>query len=191
MFNFFEQPWTLIGSAILVLFGVLTFRSVWPEKCRWWQWLLPIFVASVAFGLDVLVKTDPEKINTVIKTVMKAVEQEDCNAIEAIIADNYYDSYHTTKDHLIADCRKYLAQNQVKKNKKTGILIKLSPPNATVNLFAVTTLDENSQISQRYKSFFLIKAEIRLRKQSNKNWLISRIEIPEIDRQPVNWRQIR
>jgi hypothetical protein len=191
MFNFFEQPWTLLGSAILVLFGVLTFRSVWPEKRHWWQWLLPVFVAIAALALDILVKTDLEKINAVIKIGMKAVEQEDYNVIEAIIADNYYDSYHNSKQHLIEDCRKYLSQNQVKKNKKRGILITLSPPNATVNLFAVTTLDENSQIAQRYKSFFLIKAEIRLRKQSNKNWLISRIEIPEIDRQPFNWRQIR
>lgn len=191
MFNFFEQPWTLVGAAILVLLGVLTFRSVWPEKRHWWQWLLPVFVAIAALALDILVKTDLEKISAVIKIGMKAVEQEDCNAIEAIIADNYYDSYHDTKEHLIVDCRKYLSQNQVKKNRKTGILIKLSPPNATVNLFGMTTLDENSLISQRYKSFFLIKAEIRLQKQLNKNWLISRIEILEIDRQPVNWRQIR
>jgi hypothetical protein len=191
MFNFFEQPWTLIGAAILVLFGVLTFRSVWSEKKHWWQWLLPVFVVTIAFGLDVLVKTDLEKINSVIKIGMKAVQQEDCKAIENIIADNYYDSYHKTKEALIADCRKYLAQNQIKKNKKTGVLIKLSPPNATVNLFAATTLEENSQISKRYKSFFLVKAEISLRKQSNKNWLISRIEIPEIDRQPVNWSYIK
>ena len=191
MFNFFEQPWTLTGAAIIVLFVVLTFRSVWPEKNRWWQWLLPVLVVTTAFGLDALVKTDLEKINAVIKTGMKAIEQEDCNTIEAIIADNYYDSYHNTKEHLITDFKKYLTQNQVKKNKRTGILIKLSPPNATVNLFGVTMLDENSQISQRYKSFFLIKAEIRLRQQSNKNWLISRIEIQEVDRQPINWSYIR
>ena len=121
MFDFFEQPWTLTGVAILVLFGVLTFRSVWPEKNHWWQWLLPVFVASIAFGLDALVKTDLEKVNAVIKVTMKAVQQKDINAIEAVIADNYYDSYHNNKEHLIADCRKYLSQNPVKKIKKTSI----------------------------------------------------------------------
>jgi hypothetical protein len=191
MFDFFEQPWTLTGAAILVLFGVFTFRSVWPEKRHWWQWLLPIFVISIAFGLDALVKTDMEKVNTVIKVAMKAVQEKDFNAIEAVIADNYYDTYHNSKEHLMADCRQYLSRNPVKKNKKTGILVKLSPPNATVHLFTVTTLDESSPISQRYKSFFFVKVEVRLRKQSNKNWLISRIEIAEIDRQPAGWRYIR
>jgi hypothetical protein len=191
MFDFFEQPWTLIGAAILVLFAVLTFRSVCPEKRHWWQWLLPVFVTVAAIGLDVAVKTDLEKINAVIKTGLKALQNEDSNAVEAIIADNYYDSYHNNKEQLMADCRKYISQNQIKKGKKTGILINVSPPNATANLFAVITLDENSRISRNYKSFFFIKADIRLQKQPNKNWLISRIEIPEVDKQPVSWGQIR
>ena len=50
MFNFFEQPWTLLGMSILVLFGVLTFRSVWAEKRKWWQWLLPVVLAGAAFA---------------------------------------------------------------------------------------------------------------------------------------------
>ncbi len=68
MFDFFEQPYTLIGATVLFLFGVLTFRSVLPEKSRWWQLLLPVFVAVAAFGLDTLVQTDLEKINSVIST---------------------------------------------------------------------------------------------------------------------------
>ncbi|UCE47264.1 MAG: hypothetical protein JSW47_16875, partial [Phycisphaerales bacterium] len=63
MFDFFEQPYTLIGGAVLVLFGVLTFRSVLPEKRRWWQWLLPMVLAGSAFGLDAMVQTDSEQIN--------------------------------------------------------------------------------------------------------------------------------
>ena len=60
MFDFFEQPYTLIGAAVLVLFGVLTFRSIWDRKRHWWQWLLPLVVAGAAFVLDFLGVTDLE-----------------------------------------------------------------------------------------------------------------------------------
>jgi len=79
MLDIFEQPWTLVGTAVLVLFGMLTFRSFFPEKRRWWQLLVPVFLTVAAFGADMLVQTDTEKINAVINTTIKAVQQEDCS----------------------------------------------------------------------------------------------------------------
>ena len=194
MFNFFEQPWTLVGAAVLILFGILTFRSVLPEKKHWWQLLLPILIAVAAFGLDVLVQTDLEKINSVISTVIKAVQEEDCNAIEDIIAKNYRDSYHNTKRDLIRHCRNRLSQLPqplVEKNKKRACLLQLSPTNATATLFMLTTFDKNSAISVNYKSFLFSKIELRLQKQQDKTWLINRAEILELDRQPAKWNDIR
>ena len=191
MFNFFEQPYTLIGAAVLVFFGMLTFRSVIPEKRRWWQLLLPLFVAAAAFGLDMLVQTDLEKINSVINTVIKAVEEEDCNAIEAIIAEEYRDSYHNTKRHLLIHCRRRLTPSLIEKNKKNASLVELSPPNAIATLFMLTTFDKNSSISVNYKSFLFSKIEFRLQKQHDKTWLINRVEILELDRQPAKWNDLR
>ena len=191
MFDFFEQPYTLIGAAVLLLFGVLTFRSVVPEKRHWWQLLLPVFVAVAAFGLDLLVQTDLEKINSVISTVIKAVEEEDCNAIEAIIAENYQDSFHDKKRHLLTHCRQRLTPSLIEKNKKTASLVELSPPNAIATLFMRTTFDKNSSISVDYKSFLFSKIELHFRKQQDKTWLINRAEILELDRQPANWGHIR
>jgi len=191
MFDFFEQPYTLIGAAVLVLFGMLTFRSVLPEKRRWWQLLVPVLVVAGAFGLDFAVRTDLEKINAVINTGMKAVEEENLIAIEAIIAEDYRDSYHNTKRDLMSHCRSRLSQPLVKKNKKRACLVQLSPPKAIATLFTLITFDKSSDISQSYKSFFLTKVELHLQKQSDKNWLINRVEVLELDRQPVNWRSIR
>ena len=50
MFNFFEQPWTLFIIAAAILYAVFRFRSISPEKYRWWQWLIPVFIAVSAFG---------------------------------------------------------------------------------------------------------------------------------------------
>ena len=191
MFDIFEQPWTLVGAAVLVLFSMLTLRSFFPEKRRWWQLLIPVFLTLAAFGLDMLVQTNLEKINSVIKAAIKAVQQEDCSAIEAVIANNYSDSYHSTKKQLLDHCRRELSKPLVEKGKKTGLLIKISDSNAKAILFAKIIFDKGSYISQNYKSFLLVKARLSLRKQPDKRWLISRIEILELDRQPTNWNHIR
>jgi hypothetical protein len=191
MFDIFEQPWTLVGAAVLVLFGMLTFRSFSPEKRRWWQLFVPVLLTVAAFGTDLLVQTDREKINSVINTTIRALQQEDFSAIEAAIAENYSDSYHGTKEQLMDHCRRELPQALVNKCKKTGLLMEISDPNATAVLFAMIVFDKNSYISQNYKSFLLVKARLSFRKQTGKKWLISRIEILEIDKQPTSWGHIR
>ena len=153
--------------------------------------MLPVFVAVAGFALDTLVQTDLEKINSVINTVVKAVEEEDCNAIEAIIAENYQDSFHDTKIHLMRHCKQRLTPSLVVKNKKTASLVEISPPNATATLFMLTTFNKNSSISVDYKSVLFLKIELRLQKQHDKTWLINRAEILELDRQPAKWNNLR
>ncbi len=191
MFNFFEQPYTLIGAAVLVLFAMLTFRSVLPEKRRWWQLLVPALVVAAAFGLDLAVRTDLEKINAVIKTGIKAVEEENLVAIEAIIAEDYHDSYHNTKRDLMRHCRTRLSEPLVEKNKKRACLVQLSPPNATATLFATIFFEKDSYISVNYKAWLMVEVRLDFQEQPDKTWLINRIEILELDRQPTNWSQIR
>ena len=191
MFNFFEQPWTLTVVAVIVLFVLFQFRSIFPEKRRWWQLLLPVFLIVLAFGLDFFVKTDLEKINAVVKTGIRAVEQENCDAIDGIIADNYSDSYHDTKASLMIDCRNELARSPVERNKKASLFIEITPPLATADLTVWTRFSEAGFIAQTYKALFLIEVKIHLQKQPNKKWLINRVEIIEIDKQSVSWRQVR
>lgn len=194
MLDIFEKPWTLVGVAILVLFGMLTFRSIFPEKRRRWQLLLPLFLAVSAFGLDFAVKTDLEKVKAVIKTGIKAVEQENCNAIETIIADNYSDSYHNTKASLIIHCRNELARSPVEKITKTDLQIEMSPSqvrqNCRITLTALVKFDKNSFVAQNYKPYVFIKVNLFLQKQPDKRWVIYSVELLELDKQPVNWRQI-
>ena len=53
------------------------------------------------------------------------------------------------------------------------------------------TFDKNSYVSQNYKSFLMTKSKLTLQKQPDARWLISRVEVLELDRQPVNWGHIR
>jgi len=191
MFDVFEQPWTLLGAAVLVLFGMLTFRSVFPEKRQWWQLAVPFIVAASAFAIDVATQTDLEKIHALLKKGMKAVEQGNLDALAAIISADYYDSFHKSKQELMAHAWREIEQSGVQKVKKNSVLIQVSPPQATVNLIVVVKFEQNSYIAQNYKRWLLIKLRVNLQKQPDKNWLVNRAEVLEVDKQPVQWREVR
>ncbi len=177
--------------AILVLPVVLMLRRIFPEKRYWGQWLLPAFLTVAAFGFDLLVKTDLEKINAVINTAVKAVEEENPDAIEAIISDNYRDSYHNTKRDLMYHCRAKLSEPLVEKNKKRPPIIEISSPKATVTLTVTIHFDKQSSVYQDIQRLIQTKSKINLQKQQDGRWLINRVEILEINMQRVSWRDIR
>jgi len=192
MSNIFQQPWTLFIVAVFLLLGIITFRRILPERRRWWQLLLPLLVAVAAFGLDFLVQTDLERIRAVIKTGSQAVRDKDFDSITAIISDNYRDSYHHTKEDLLTHGRIQLSQSTVAQIKKVGLIIEeLLAPQATAVLTVLLRFTEDSRVAQAYKAILLVKIRINFEKQPDKKWLISRIELLEIDRQPVRWRQVR
>ena len=192
MFDFFEQPYTLVGAGVLVLFGLLTFRSVFPEKRRFWQWLFPIVLVGAAFGLDALVQTATEQINATIEAGLRGIEAEDLGAIGQVISDSYSDSLHSTKERLLFYCRQALSQSPVVKAKIKGLkLMDLSQAHATAMVFTQMTFDKNSYVAENYKPSLLIKTRLNVKKQPGVGWLISRVELEGLDGQSVNWRQIR
>ena len=191
MFNIFEKPWGLLLAAIIVLIAILMVRTIWPGKRHWWQWLLPAFLVAVAFGLDFLVQTDTEKINAVINTAVKAIEEENCDAIEAIISDNYRDSYHKTKRDLMYHCRLRLSKPLVERNIKRIVAIEISAAKATAVFTVRIIFDKRSYVYQQYKREMFIKIKLDLQKEQDNRWLISRAEILAIDRLPAKWQYIR
>jgi hypothetical protein len=188
MFNIFEQPWTLLGASVLVLFGVLTYRSVWDNK-HWWQFLLPVFCASLAFGLDNLVQTDREKIQVVLNTGLQAVVARDIGKIDTLIADDYSDSFHKTKADLLAHCQSQLSPASIIKAKQRAALIELSSSRAKVTFFVLLTFDKNSDITQGLISILQVKTVINLQKQPDSKWLIEQIEVAEVGGNPISWQQ--
>jgi len=188
MWNIFEQPWTLLGAAVIVLLGVLTFRSVWYEKRAWWQWLLPAGVAVLGFGLDLAVATDLEKIDGMIKTAMRAAEQEDITTLNRLIADDYSDSFHKDKQALLDQCRARLVPPAVERVKKIGTAFLITPPRAMVTLTVSVRLEQGSYWVRTYGlSAALVKAQFWLDKQTDGKWLVSRIEIEEVNKVPASW----
>jgi hypothetical protein len=191
MVNFFEQPWTLLVAAIIVLFFMLIWRRVAPGKQRWWQLAVPLLIAATGFSLDVLVATDAEKIRMVIKAAVKAVEEENPDAIEPLISTDYRDSYHNSKSSLIQHGRRRLSKPLVEENIARIIELDLHPPSAKVILTIRVVLDKQSDAYQSFTNQMFTKLEVNLQKSKDSNWLISRAEILEINRQPAKWDYIR
>ncbi|MHC4621327.1 MAG: hypothetical protein ACYTEQ_26590 [Planctomycetota bacterium] len=178
----------LLIAAIVILLALPALQPFLLRNRRWWLWLLPPCLALLAFGCDWLVKTDLEKINALIKTAMKAVEEENCDAVAALIAPDYIDSYHNTKESLISHCRRRLSEPVVDKNTRMGLKIELSPPGATATLAVLTTFDPKGYVHRDFLvPSLLTKVELTLQKQPNKEWLIAGAEILEIN----HWRNIR
>ncbi len=191
MFNFFEQPWTLLGAAVLVLFGILTYRSVIPENRRWWQLLIPVLIAAAAFGIDALVTTDKEQITAVLDKGIQAVEDENFNAVESFLSDDYRDSSHASKQQLIDHAQRQLNMNMVEKSKRTNTLITLSGNKANVVLFMRIVLSKSSSVSQIYNvPLVQLKAEVNFIKQNSK-WLINNIELRSVNSVSAQWSDIR
>jgi hypothetical protein len=186
----FEQPWPMLITAGFVFLLVVIIRSIFPEKRRDWQWLVPLLLAAAAFGLDYLVETDLEKINAVIDIGVKAVQEENPAAIKAIIAENYSDSYHKTKDALMHHCRVKLAEPLIEKNIKRIQAVEVSPPTATAVFTVRMLFDKRSRVYQSFKQQLHVKAKVNLQKQSDGRWLITRSEILELDLRPVNWKDV-
>jgi hypothetical protein len=191
MWNIFEQPWTLLTAAIIILLVMLIIRSILPEKKHLWQLLLPVLLAASAFALDLLIQTDLEKINALINAGVKAVEQENPDAIEPIISDNYHDSFHNTKNDLMNYCRRRLSEPLVEKNIKRIVTIDIQEKLATAVFTVRIVFDQRSYIYQSYKPIILTKLKLDLQKEPDNNWRITQAELLEIDMQPVNWQDIQ
>ncbi|MBN1360461.1 MAG: hypothetical protein JW993_07710 [Sedimentisphaerales bacterium] len=190
MFDIFEQPWTLLGAAVLVLLGILTFRSVCPEKRRFWQLVVPIAIAGAGFGLDLLVTTDLEKIHSVIRMAIGAAENEDCAAIERLLDSNYDDGFHHSRADLMAHCRRELNEPTLMQVKKRGDTVELSGSEATAELTVRARFEDSSRIAREVKRAMLISVELHLTKQPDGSWLIDSVEPLEVDTILVSWRGI-
>jgi hypothetical protein len=193
MFNVFEKPWGLLTLAVVVLLILLMVRRILPEKHRWWQLLLPALLAVAAFGLDRLVQTDLEKINAVIDIAVKAAEQENPDALEPIISEDYSDQYHETKKALILHFGRTFSEPLIEKNIKRILQIELSPSKTTAEAtFTVRVVfDKRSYVYQQtYKQIMLAKVKVHLQKEQDK-WLINQADLLELDRQPFDWQHVR
>ncbi|MHC4640146.1 MAG: hypothetical protein ACYS32_00775 [Planctomycetota bacterium] len=178
-----------LGIAALLTFQIIHIIATY-EQHRW-QWFLPLALAAAAFGLDFVVRTDLERINTLIKTVRKATEEEDFGAIASLISEDYSDSFHNGKDDLMNHCRRLMSEPLVEKTTKMSLDVSISSPKAEATLVAIINFEKQSWVYREYRPFVGFKIRLDLQKEGDKRWLIHRTEVLEIGGHPFKWRDIR
>ncbi len=188
MANICESPWPLLIVAMASLVTILLLHIVLPAKKRLWHLLLPIAIALAAFAVDHFIKTDNEKIYYTINKAVKAVETENINILSTTIDRNYKDSFHKNRDGLISHAQNILSQPIIKNIYWSMIPIDIKTEKSTASIFARVVFEPDFQ---QYSRMMLVKANMSLKKQKNSNWLIEKIEITEINKQPFRWNSIK
>jgi predicted amidohydrolase len=146
-------------------------------------------IAASAFAVDFLVKTDAEKVRTVLRAAAKAVEKEDVEAMKQFFSDGYRDSFHPSRESLLNNCRFWLTQQVIEKNVLRIVSLKVEPPNAEAVFTVRVVFDPKGPVFE-YRKLMVFKLRADFRKEGGA-WYFGRVEVLEIDFQPAGWQQIQ
>jgi hypothetical protein len=184
--NIFEQPWLLLAIGIIMFVAVFVLRDLLPPRYKWLFLFLPVIIIGLAFAIDYLVQTDNEKVRTVVSKIVKAAEQENVDAIDKLISGDYQDSFHGSKQSLMRHCRARLAEPIIEKNVLRFVSVKINNPGATA-VFTVRVVFEPRGPVSGFAKEMLFKMQADLKKTGS-NWLITKMEVLEINLQPASWQ---
>ena len=190
MFNIFEKPWALLIVAIVVLLVIYIIRAFKTDKRQWWHLFIPIMIAISAFATDIIVETDQENINNVIKSCIEASRNEDADTIDTFIASDYHDSQHLSKQVMMIFCRAIFSEPAVERFVKLNQSTELSSSNATVLIKGFLFFEKESRFYKELKPAMAVKLELGFKKYPDDKWLINRVELLEIDNQTFDWNSL-
>lgn len=190
MWNVFEYPFVGIGIAFLSMVMLWLYRAFRPDKKRKWHFAVPFIIIALAFGLCFLVQTDREKILTAFNIGIKSFQQQNVEPIRQIIADDYSDAAHGSKELIVAYCQAMFEVAPVEKVTTFSRQIQIEPTTATFTMESMVKFTEESEMARMGKDFLIVKARLHFKKTPQKKWLLTSSEILELDRKSVNWNQL-
>jgi len=190
MWNMFEQPWLFaaIGFGLFLLIGTL--RSVYPERIKVWVWVVPVLAVAAGIGIDYGVKTDHEKVLITLEQLLHSAQEHDVPAIDRLVAPDYWDSYHNSKSRLISHIESRFSRPVFEKIKKLSLHVdSMENGMATAALTTTIVFHPESSVAQIVGKSLIARLEFEVSRQSNGQWLLHNMELLEVNRQPINWRQ--
>lgn len=188
--NVFEYPFVGIGIAAIVTLGLWIYETFRPERKKIWHLFIPASIVIFSVALSYFVQTDNEKILAAVDKGIKAFKDKNIEPIREIVADDYSDMLHSSKEYIIAYCQALFETAAIDKVTFFSRKMDIENTKATFTFEAMVKFAENSRIALMGKPFLIVKAKLYFRKTADKKWLITSSEILELDRNPVDWRQI-
>jgi len=188
MYNIFQQPWLLLALSFVLLVIVYIIRTSFPEKQKSWHLILPVLIIVLALGLDYLVKTDHEKVQTTLEDIVTATLNRDVNTIDKLIAEDYSDRHHPNKQSIMELCKIVVKIHNIKSMTITSQDITVEGKKANAEMLVRLRMhDSNSAIPAPEWNY--AKVKLFLNKQPDKSWQIKSTELVEVNKQPVSWKR--
>ncbi len=189
MFNFTNQPWTLLIIGLLIAVIVFMYRDYLKPRIKLILFLAALGVITAGFGIDHFFVSDKEQIKNVILTASKAVENEDVQTFAETISDDYRDSRHTTKQQILRYFNWRLNKPLIKKNITRIRPFEVNSDQATVFFTVRVLFEEESWVYRDYMQQIPFGLEVELEKENGK-WRIISAELKTMNLQPAQWESI-
>ena len=190
MLNIFENAWLFLSIAVVAVCAVWVVRVFSRDKFGVFYYFVPILIVLLGLGIDFFVKTDLEIINSNLKKLVKAAQNEDCDSIGALLVEDYKDSLHSNKELFIDHCKTVLVAPLIETNVLRILSIQSKSETVEVE-FTVNVFFDKDSYAAEYKPIMFVKTSVELKKYAKNQWLINRIELLELDKQPAKWRHIK
>lgn len=188
MYNIFQQPWLLLAVSFVLLVVVYIIRTSYPEKQKTWHLMIPVFTIILAFGLDYLVKTDHEKVKTVLEDIVTATMNRDLNTIDKLMAEDYSDRYHPTKQSIMGICKIVVKLHNIKSMTITSHDIAVEGQKANAEMLVRLRMDASSTAIPA-PEWNYAKVKLILNKKSDQSWQIKSTQLVEVNKNPVSWKR--
>ncbi|MBU2457322.1 MAG: hypothetical protein KKE31_01635 [Planctomycetes bacterium] len=171
MWNIFEYPFTGIAAAIVSMIAIWLFRILKPDKKHWWQMLVPAVIIVSSFAIAFFVQTDREKILGAVNKGIKAFEERKIEPIREIIADDYFDAVHSSKEYIIAYCQALFETAMIDRVTFISRKTEIENNQAVFTTEAFVKFAEESEIAKMGKPFLIVKARFYFKKTPDKSGL--------------------
>lgn len=191
MFNVFEYPFVGIGFAAVSMIGLWLYGALRPDKKRKWHFAVPFVIAILAFAIAFFVQTDREKVLGAVNKGIEAFKLQKIEPIRGIIADDYSDAAHSSKEFILAYCQALFQTATVEKVTTFSRSTEINGTKAVFTTEALVKFTEDSEIARMGKTFLIVKARFYFKKTPERKWVICSSEILELDRKVVDWGEIK
>jgi hypothetical protein len=190
MWNIFEQPWAGLAAAVILLNIMAVVRWFVPLE-RKWLFLPPVAVALLALGLCYLVDTDRELVERVMSKAIDGVRQQKPDVIAGLVAPDYSDSRHHSRDALIGAWKQWMGRFAFDHVGTSDVVYDISRGSATVTFsWLVRFARQPGHPTDMDGMIVFGRAKVTLVETPHRKWLVRSSELLELMNHPTNWQRV-
>ena len=190
MWNVFEQPWTGLAIAVVVLNVMAVVRWFVPLERKW------LFIPSAAIAIAALmlwyfVETDREKAKKVFSRAVTAVRQQKPDDMEKLIAPDYSDPAHPTKRDFVRSWQIWLDEVKLENVATSNAVYEMSEGRAAITFSWMLRFGKQPGTFDYMSGSILYgRAKVYIGGSRGRDWLIQSSELLELMSRPTSWRRV-